>query len=95
MSYSRWGSRGSGYWYTYWLVHPEDEEETADNAFFEICSVATFTAKDLRDDIDSCIATVSKNWKAAHPRHLDELRVYMSEFLADVDKKYKEEQPNE
>jgi len=86
MSYSRWGSRGSGHWYTYWCVHPQ--EENADNALFDICSVAMFTAKDLRDDMDSCIEIVAKKEPQATKAMLDELKVYMQEFLSDVDSDY-------
>jgi hypothetical protein len=91
MSYSRWGSRGSGHWYTYWCVHPSNSVETKDNALFDICGVATFTAKDLRDDLDSCIAVVAKKDKEADSAKLDELKVYISEFLEDVDNEYNKE----
>ena len=85
MSYSRWGSRGSGHWYTYWCssINP-----TRDTALFDICSVAIFTAKDLRDDIEACLQVVSKKDPSADKELLDELRIYISEFLEDVDKEY-------
>ena len=88
MSYSRWGSRGSGHWYTYWCVHPSNEEETADNALFDVCGVAVFKAKDLRDGIESCLAVVAKKDEGADKAKLDELRIYISEFLTDVDEEY-------
>ena len=84
MSYSRWGSRGSGHWYTYWRVQ-DKETENRDTAFFDICTVATFTAKQLRDDMDGCMAEVRKRDDTGD---LDELRQYATEFLADVDRKY-------
>ena len=88
MSYSRWGGRGSGYWYTFWCVPPGDEIETRDNALFSICSVCTFTAKDLRDDIFACLNVVAKKDSLADKDKLDELRIYISEFLEDIDREY-------
>ena len=81
------GGRDSGHWYTYWFAQ-DDEIETRDNALFNICTVAMFTAKDLRDDIDSCLAVVAKKDKFADKQKLDELKTYMLEFLADVDESY-------
>ena len=87
MSYSRWGSRGSGYWYTYWFAQG-DEIETRDNALFDICGICMFTAKDLRDDIESCLNLVAKKDSSADKDKLDELRIYISEFLEDINKTY-------
>lgn len=87
MSYSRWGSRGSGHWYTYWFAQ-DDEIETRDNALFDICGVVMFTAKDLRNDVESCLNIVAKKDSLADKDKLDELRIYISEFLEDVDKTY-------
>ena len=91
MSYSRWGSRGSGYWYTYWHVHPSNEEETRDTALFDICTICMFVAKDLRDDIESCINVVAHTDPQAGSDKLEELKGYMLEFLEDVDKEYSKE----
>ncbi len=87
MSYSRWGSRGSGHWYTYWFAQ-DDKIETRDNALFDVCAVAMFRAKDLRDDIDSCLAIVAKEDISADKHKLNELKTYMLEFLAEVDATY-------
>ena len=87
MSYSRWGSRGSGHWYTYWFAQ-DDEIETRDNALFDICCVCMFTAKDLRNYVESCLNIVAKKDSLADKDKLDELRIYISEFLEDVDKTY-------
>lgn len=84
MSYSRWGSRGSGNWYTYWCAQDKGTENR-DTALFDICAVARFTAKQLRENIDDCMAEVRERDKEGD---LNELRVYVSEFLADVDCKY-------
>ena len=87
MSYSRWGSGESGYWYTYWHVQ-EAKTETRDSALLDICCVCMFTAKDLRDGIELCLDIIAKKDSSADKNKLDELRIYISEFLKDVDKKY-------
>ena len=84
MSYSRWGSRGSGHWYTYWLVR-DMETENRDTAFFDICTVACFTAKQLRDNMGRCMDEVRKLDDVGD---IEELRQYANEFLADVDREY-------
>ncbi len=84
MSYSRWGSRGSGNWYTFWEAQDEDTENI-DTAKFCICAVKTFTAKEIRDDIDKCLQEVSKIDKEGDT---EELRQYMLEFVSDVDAMY-------
>ena len=87
MSYSRWGGRGSSHWYTYWAVQ-DKETENRDTAIFDICSVMTFTAKDLRDDLNGCMELV----KSKDPDgNIEELRGYALEFLSDVDEEYPEQ----
>jgi len=88
LSYSRWGSRGSGHWYTFRRAPSTDELATRDNALFAICDVCTFTAKELRDDIKACLNIVAKKDLLADKDKLDELCIYMSEFLKDVDEAY-------
>ncbi len=87
MSYSRWGSRGSGYWYTYWCVSDSEERN---KQLFDICTVARFTYKQLVDDIDKCLEDVRglivkrKEKQETDQKLLDELKVYMLEFMDDV-----------
>lgn len=57
MSYSRWGGRGSGNWYTYWMCQ-DKKTENRDTAIFYICGLVSFTAKELRDDMDKCMNRV-------------------------------------
>ena len=90
MSYSRWGGRGSGQWYTFWCASLETKKEDRDNAIFSICAVTSFTAKELRDDIDSCIKKVKDICENCSTDELEELKIYMNEFLEDVDAKYPE-----
>ena len=107
MSYSRWGGKGTGHWYTYWCIQPKDTKETEDNAIFEICGVCSFTAKQLRDDMERCIGIVANkdktldlkfkfrhcsNPKACKKDRLDELKGYMDDFLNDIKDKYPEKQ---
>ena len=85
MSYSRWGSRGSGYWYTYWICYMGDDVENYDNASFCIQGVTTFNAQELRKDMAGCMEKVKK----IDPEgDIEELELYAREFLADVDDEY-------
>ncbi len=92
MSYSRWGG---SYWYTFWSVQPDGVKETRDNALFEICTVTSFTAKQLRDDIDRCLVEVTKRCyenrnvtRMPLSSEMLELREYMEEFVSDMDERY-------
>lgn len=88
MSYSRWGSRGSGRWYTFWRAPMNREIEDYNTAVFEVCTLCTFTAKELREGIDKCLAIVSNLDEQASEEQLEELCIYMNEFLKDVDNGY-------
>ncbi len=57
MAYSRWGE---SYWYTYWASPGQGVEESRDTEVFEICPVAFFTAKQLREDLDGCMKQVAE-----------------------------------
>jgi hypothetical protein len=98
MSYSRWSN---SCWYTYWCC-PENGDgfnENRNNAIFEICGCARFTAKELRDDIDACMAKVIaqvlankhsniRQFKTHQTVLIEELKGYVAEFLAEVDLEY-------
>jgi len=88
MSYSRWGSEGSGHWYTYWCAPYGNNKETRDNAMFEICMVYNFKAKELRKDINRCLTMVKERDPEATNEQIAELRTYMEEFLNDIDNEY-------
>lgn len=102
MSYSRWGSKGTGHWYTFWCkvdANGKAREETKDNALFVVFSVHSFTAKQLRDNMEECISVVENKDKTLKFKHtitpeafkkeaLNELKTYMNEFLEDVNNKY-------
>ena len=90
MSYSRWdGSR----WYTFWAGQ-NGATENRETAIFEICSVAKFTAAEIRADIRRCLTVSVMKEQGRHQLagvdhdEREELREYMLEFLADVDRKY-------
>jgi hypothetical protein len=87
MSYSRWGGRGSGHWYTFWCVQDE-ETENRDTAVFAICAVLNFTAKELREDMTKCMNEASQ--KDDSDGDLKELQTYAEEFLKEVDEDYPE-----
>lgn len=81
MSYSRWCS---SHWYTFWRTQP-DETENRNTAIFEICGVASFTAKQLRTNLQNCIKQVKK---VDDEGDIDELLIYINDFLLDVDNDY-------
>jgi hypothetical protein len=83
MSYSRWSN---SFWYTYW-TGPIDR----DKAQFEICGVKIFTAKQIRENIEACLAAVNKvDFGPRQPTtsEMAELRGYMEEFLREVDERF-------
>ncbi len=86
MSYSRWGASR---WYTFWA---NQENENRDTALFEACPVAEFTAAELRADIQQCIDVAKQaeqtRFGDVSSEECEELRGYMTEFLADVDAAY-------
>jgi len=89
MSYSRWGESR---WYTFWSGQ-DAATENRDTAIFEICGVVSFEAKELRESLDACVkrAAFQESRKFLRPvtdDDRDELRGYMVEFLADVDREY-------
>lgn len=89
MAYSRWGE---SYWYTYWCVRLLPGPEDRDNARFDICGIRSWTAKELRDDLESCIeqtvASCSKCTTQPLESEIDDLREFVREFLEEVDQYY-------
>ena len=94
MSYSRWSD---SFWYTFWSVPPSerDEPENRDNAIFDICDVANFTAKELRDNLVGCLQyveiIVAQKYKPecqVTEERKQELIGYIQQFLDDVDEEY-------
>lgn len=92
MSYSR---HSSSTWYTFWAA-PEGVQNR-DNARFEICPLTSFSAAELRSDIDACLSRVADLVRSEQgtlinrpvtPDELQELRGYMLHFLQDVDDRY-------
>ncbi len=91
MAYSRWVC---SYFYTFW--GGQAEQQTKDTAVFEICPITSFTAKQVRDDMEACVADVRRKCSSTEkpPDEFDiiELRACMMEFLEDVDRHYQKEQ---
>jgi hypothetical protein len=86
MSYSRWSS---SMWYTYWRSQ-DKATENRDTAIFAICAEASFTAKQLRENMDECISSL-KNLDKVSEVEIEELRRYMRRFLEEVNGEYPEE----
>jgi len=90
MSYSRWGSSR---WYTYWSIYPSGEEETCDTAVFVVDGVASFSAKELRENPEQCLERV-REWGSEEGQALAtdadilELWGYINAFLTDVDEEF-------
>ena len=90
MSYSRWGSSR---WYTYWSVYPEGQEETRDTAIFVVDCVASFSAKELRENPEQCLERV-REWGSEEGQvpttdvEILELWGYINAFLTDVDEEF-------
>lgn len=93
MSYSRWGASR---WYTFWACQDE-RTENRETARFMVCPFASFTAAELRADIEGCLdramqaeaAEVDEITPPVTEADREELRGYMLAFLADVDTKYR------
>lgn len=94
MSYSGFGE---SYWYTFWACAPVDSIENRDSAIFEICPLLSFTAAELRANVDECVERAKLadlEMETTYYRgqatdfDLAELRAMMLEFVADVDAKY-------
>jgi len=86
MSYSRWGQSK---WYTYWMCQ-DPTTENRETAIFNICAIASFTAKQLRTDIKQCLnVAMNKEFgDSIRVAEREELRGYIEEFLTAVDEKY-------
>lgn len=86
MAYSRWG--GSR-WFTFWSCR---DDENCDNAIFSVCGVIDIEASEIRSNLSECIDRVCSieelMFNPVSELEKSELRVYMEEFLLDVDVKY-------
>jgi len=90
MSYSRWSHSR---WYTYWSCRGGNTKETQ---MFSICGDnLDFTYKELKEDLEGCLAKVSQIQKMATTgkkpsiKLLEELKGYMLKFIEDVEEEYK------
>jgi hypothetical protein len=79
MSYSRWiGS----HWYTYYSA---GSGQDINSQVLDICSVASFTYKELKYNINFCINRVQEKDPEATEEEIKELKGYIQEFIADVE----------
>jgi hypothetical protein len=88
MSYSRWSN---SVWYTF---YSSSSDKTKEGQVFEVCSLRSFTYRDLKDDMKSCIEDIrtlvtAAEWNTpATEKEYRELKVYMKEFIRDVDEEW-------
>lgn len=85
MSYSRWTK--DCIWYTFW--NSVQSGIGKQKQVFEICSVASFSYKEITENIDKCLEKV-RGIEDASEKELEELKGYMCCFINSVDKNYKE-----
>jgi hypothetical protein len=83
MSYSRWGDSR---WYTYWLA--SERAATKEREVFEICGVTNFTYYEIKHDQDRVLDEVRMKDPDASDDEIEELRVYMKQFLVAIDAYY-------
>lgn len=83
MSYSRWSN---SYWYTFWAV---SDDTTKEGQIFDICTIASFTYKELTENMDKCIERVREEVEDDMEESLiEELKGYMKQFIKDVDEDF-------
>ena len=96
MSYSRWSNSK---WYTFWASFFEDDSIKRIDQIFRICTVRSFTYKELKEDIDKCIVLTKEAIRESEKRDdlfsyelesysnedFEELKIYMKEFMKDVE----------
>lgn len=61
MSFSRWSD---SVWYTYWQGGSSNKREEQS---FTICSVSSFTYKELKEDIELCLNLVCHKQQLVYP----------------------------
>ena len=86
MAYSRMDTKE--HWSTFWCTPDPKVVEGRDTALFRVWPHINFTAKELRDDLDACIAKADT---LSPGGNLSDLKAYANEFLAEVDEDYPEE----
>jgi hypothetical protein len=82
MSYSRWSS---SIWYTIWCTSDAKKKE---DEIFDVVSEASFTYKQLKEDMASCIDKAVGDRCDITALEKAELKSYMEQFLLDVDEDY-------
>jgi len=92
MSYSRWSNSR---WYTFWHA---SSGKTKNTQIFEICDVASFTYKDLKENAQKCVGKVMQMLGRRNIRNKAdpiteaekiELLRYMQAFIEDVEMEFK------
>lgn len=78
MSYSRWSN---SVWYTFWS---NSRTRLKEEQIFEVCSVVSFKYKEIKENINGCIATIKKLSPDNTIKEFKELKRYMKTFIAHV-----------
>ena len=52
---------------------------------FEVCSLTSFSYKELKENIEKCLAKISRIAVDASEEEMEELRTYMNSFISDVE----------
>jgi hypothetical protein len=89
MAYSRWSTESP--WFTYWAI-PANEDER-DNKWlqcFDICSLTSFTYREIKEDIDYCVEQASLKNNGASKKEKKLLKKCMLLFVKDVEKAFNE-----
>lgn len=86
MSYSRWSNST---WYTFWCAPLNKNKLIKDLQIFEVCSVMSFTYKELKESIDKCVDKIREiSLDVYSEDEYNELKQYMKEFISDVDEEF-------
>ena len=89
MSYSRWSNSR---WYTFWHA---SSGKTKNTQIFEICDVASFTYKELKENAQKCLGKVMqmlggrRSVRLVTEAEKTELLGYMQDFIEDVETEFK------
>lgn len=80
MSYSRWSQ--DSIWYTYYACSYSIER---DEQAFDICGVKCFFYKELKENLEDCLAQAKAECPYATEEDMKDLRGYIKNFMSDVE----------
>jgi len=80
MSYSRWSQ--TSIWYTYYACSYSIER---DEQAFDVCGVKCFLYKDLKTNLEDCLAQAKAGCPDATEEDMKDLRGYIKRFMEEVE----------